>query len=94
MATDLHRGLTWRGGALNLGVLLTWGLNTSGRSMQELTPIDWVEAFRTLPLSDTAEEAAQDLAFWRDWLAHPDEGRLLGRGRLRAAPRRHGPCRR
>jgi putative CocE/NonD family hydrolase len=71
MATDLHRGLTWRGGALNLGVLLTWGLNTSGRTMQELTPIDWVEAFRTLPLRDTADEAAQDLSFWRDWLAHP-----------------------
>ena len=71
MATDLHRGLVWRGGALNLGVLLTWGLNTSGRSMQALVPIDWVEAFRGLPLVDTADKAAQDIPFWRDWLAHP-----------------------
>lgn len=71
MATDLHGGLTWRGGAFNLGVLLTWGLNTSGRSMQELTPIDWVEAFRTLPVEEAAAEASQDLSFWRDWLAHP-----------------------
>jgi putative CocE/NonD family hydrolase len=71
MATDLHRGLMWRGGAMNLGVLLTWGLNTSGRSMQEIHPIDWVEAFRTLPLADAAAEAGQDTTFWRDWLAHP-----------------------
>ncbi len=71
MATDLHGGLVWRGGALNLGVLLTWGLNTSGRSMQALGPVDWVEAFRALPLADTADEAAQDLTFWRDWVGHP-----------------------
>ncbi len=71
MATDLHRGLIWRGGALNLGVLLTWGLNTSGRSMQELSPVDWVEAFRTLPVAAAADAASQDLPFWRDWLAHP-----------------------
>jgi putative CocE/NonD family hydrolase len=71
MATDLHQGLVWRGGAFNLGVLLTWGLNTSGRTMQELAPIDWVEAFRALPLADTADEAAQDLRFWRDWVGHP-----------------------
>jgi putative CocE/NonD family hydrolase len=71
MATDLHRGLMWRGGAFNLGVLLTWGLNTSGRSMQELAPVDWVEAFRTLPLDEAANLASQDLPFWRDWLAHP-----------------------
>ncbi len=71
MATDLRGGLVWRGGAFNLGVLLTWGLNTSGRSMQELSPVDWVEAFRVLPLRDTADEASQDLPFWRDWLAHP-----------------------
>ena len=37
MATDLHRGLVYRGGALNLGVLLTWGLRTSGRTRQRST---------------------------------------------------------
>ncbi len=71
MATDLYGGLMWRGGALNLGVLLTWALNTSGRTMQEIAPIDWVEAFRTLPVEGAATEVSQDLPFWRDWLAHP-----------------------
>jgi len=71
MATDLYGGLMWRGGAFNLGVLLTWGLNTSGRTMKELEPIDWVEAFRLLPVDSAAAETSQDVSFWRDWLAHP-----------------------
>ena len=70
MATSLHRGLVYRGGALNLGVLLTWGLRTSGHTRQRLDDLDWTEAFRTLPLSRTALAAAQDIPHWRDWLAH------------------------
>ena len=53
------------------GFPFAWGLNTSGRAMQELAPIDWVEAFRTLPLDTAADAASQDLSFWHDWLAHP-----------------------
>ena len=71
MATDLYRGLMWRGGAFNIGVLLTWGLMTSGRSLQTLREIDWVDAFRRLPLETMAAEVAQDIPFWRDWLEHP-----------------------
>jgi putative CocE/NonD family hydrolase len=70
MATSLHRGLVYRGGALNLGVLLTWGLRTSGHTRQRVDDLDWTEAFRTLPLSRTAMAAAQDIPHWRDWLAH------------------------
>jgi putative CocE/NonD family hydrolase len=71
MATDLHRGLVWRGGAFNLGVLLLWGLTTSGRSMQDIDRLDWTEAFRTRPLIDAADVAGQDVAHWRAWLDHP-----------------------
>jgi putative CocE/NonD family hydrolase len=73
MATSLHRGLVYRGGALNLGVLLTWGLRTSGHTRQRVDDLDWTEAFRTLPLSRTAIAAAQDIPHWRDWLAHEGE---------------------
>jgi putative CocE/NonD family hydrolase len=73
MATNLHRGLVYRGGALNLGVLLTWGLRTSARSRQYLDDLDWVEAFRTLPISRTAAAAAQDIPHWRDWIEHEAE---------------------
>jgi putative CocE/NonD family hydrolase len=73
MATNLHRGLVYRGGALNLGVLLTWGLRTSGHSRQRVDDLDWTEAFRTLPLARTAIAAAQDIPHWRDWLAHEGE---------------------
>ena len=75
MATDLYRGLMWRGGAFNIGVLLTWGLMTSGRALQTLEEIDWVDAFRRLPLEDAAADAAQDTTFWRDWLEHPTRDR-------------------
>ena len=40
--------------ALNLGVLLTWGLRTSGHTRQRLDDLDWVEAFRALPLNRAA----------------------------------------
>ena len=70
MATSLHRGLVYRGGALNLGVLLTWGLRTSGKTRQRVDDLDWTEAFRTLPLTLTAAAAAQDIPHWREWLAH------------------------
>ncbi len=71
MAPDLHRGLVWRGGAFNLGVLMLWGLTTSGRSMQEIDRLDWIEAFRTLPLTEAAATASQDVEHWRWWLDHP-----------------------
>ena len=70
MAPDLYRGLAWRGGAFNIGVLMTWGLMTSGRSMQEIGSIDWRDAFRTLPLMEAAAATSQDLASWRAWLTH------------------------
>ena len=73
MATNLHRGLVYRGGAVNLGVLLTWGLRTSGRSRQRADDLDWREAFRTLPLIEAATVAAQDIPHWRDWIAHEAE---------------------
>ena len=75
MATNLHRGLVYRGGALNLGVLLTWGLRTSGHTRQRLDDLDWVEAFRALPLNRAAAMVAQDVPHWRDWVSHEaDDG--------------------
>jgi putative CocE/NonD family hydrolase len=73
MATDLHAGLVYRGGALNLGVLLTWGTRTSGRTRQRLDNQDWVEQFRYLPVAEAAANAGADVPHWRDWIAH--EGR-------------------
>jgi putative CocE/NonD family hydrolase len=73
MATDLHPGLVYRGGALNLGVLLTWGTRTSGRTRQRLDNQDWVEQFRVLPVSEAANAAGTDIPHWRDWIEH--EGR-------------------
>jgi putative CocE/NonD family hydrolase len=71
MAPDLHRGLMWRGGAFNLGVLMLWGLTTSGRSMQDIDRLDWTEAFRSLPLTEAAATVSQDVEHWRWWLDHP-----------------------
>jgi len=73
MATELHPGLVYRGGALNLGVLLTWGMRTSGRSRQRLDHLDWVEQFRHMPVAEAANAAATDIQSWREWIEH--EGR-------------------
>ncbi|MBA2446955.1 MAG: CocE/NonD family hydrolase [Chloroflexi bacterium] len=71
MAADLFRGLNYPGGALQLNVLMTWGMRTSGRTAQSIEYDDWREAFRTLPLRDADAAAGRDLPFWRDWLEHP-----------------------
>jgi putative CocE/NonD family hydrolase len=88
MATELHPGLVYRGGALNLGVLLTWGTRTSGRTRQRLDNQDWVEQFRVLPVSEAANAVGTDVPHWRDWIEH--EGRDAWWDQLTLDPRFSG----
>lgn len=59
------------GGALQLGVLITWGMRTNGRVAQSIDYHNWTEAFRALPLIGLDQMAGRDLPFWRDWVEHP-----------------------
>jgi len=71
MCADLFRGLVYRGGAFQLNVMMTWGMRTSGRTAQSIEFDNWREAFRILPLEDCDSTNGRNLAFWKDWLAHP-----------------------
>jgi putative CocE/NonD family hydrolase len=75
ICNDFFSGLVYPGGALQLGVLMTWGLRTSSRTAQSIDYHNWREAFRILPLSECDAAAGHRLQFWQDWLAHPtDDG--------------------
>jgi putative CocE/NonD family hydrolase len=71
MCADLYSGLVYRGGALQLHVMMMWGMRTSARTNQNVDYDDWREAFRTLPLDKAAALNGRELPHWDDWLAHP-----------------------
>lgn len=68
---DYYSGLIYPGGALQLSVLMTWGMRTNARTAQTIDFHDWTEAFRALPLGEMDKHAGRDLSFWSDWMAHP-----------------------
>ena len=68
---DYYSGLVYPGGALQLSVLMTWGMRTNARTAQTINFHDWTEAFRALPAEEMDKLAGRDLDFWSDWIAHP-----------------------
>jgi putative CocE/NonD family hydrolase len=71
ICTDYYTGLVYPGGALQLSVLMTWGMRTNARTAQTIEFHDWTEAFRALPLNQMDALAGRDLNFWKDWIEHP-----------------------
>ena len=68
---DFFSGLVYPGGALQLSVLMTWGMRTNSHTAQSVEYHNWTEAFRALPLIEAAERAGRNLHFWKDWVQHP-----------------------
>ena len=68
---DFFGGLVYPGGALQLNILLTWGMRTNGRTAQSIEHHNWTEAFHSLPLIEMDRLAGRDLDFWKDWVEHP-----------------------
>ncbi|MBM3958021.1 MAG: CocE/NonD family hydrolase, partial [Gemmatimonadetes bacterium] len=71
ICSDIFTGLVYPGGALQLGVLMTWGMQTNARTHQSIEYHNWTEAFRYLPLIEMDRRAGRTLDFWRDWIRHP-----------------------
>jgi putative CocE/NonD family hydrolase len=67
---DFFKGLA-PGGAFMLNVLMTWGMQTNGRTAQSIDYHNWTDAFRVLPLLEFDRLAGRELEFWRDWIQHP-----------------------
>jgi putative CocE/NonD family hydrolase len=70
IACDWFKGLAYPGGAVQLNVLLTWGMRTNARTAQSIDFHHWTEAFRALPVAAMDELAGRSLHFWKDWVAH------------------------
>ncbi|MBI2191580.1 MAG: CocE/NonD family hydrolase [Planctomycetes bacterium] len=68
--SDFWDSPNYTAGALQLGVLMTWGLRTNSRTAQSIEYYDWNRLFRTLPLAEAGRAAGRDLEFWRDWIRH------------------------
>jgi len=71
ICTDYYSGLAYPGGALQLSVLMTWGMRTNARTGQTIDFHNWTDAFRELPIAELDKLAGRDLDFWSDWIAHP-----------------------
>lgn len=67
---DIFSGLVHPGGALQLSVLMLWGMETNARTGQSIDYHNWTEAFRSLPLFKMDELAGRNLPFWKDWVGH------------------------
>ncbi len=70
ICNDFFSGLVYPGGALQLNVLLSWGMRTNGRTAQSIEYHNWTEAFHHLPLIEMDRLAGRDLDFWKDWIEH------------------------
>ena len=70
ICADFYQGLVHPGGALQLGVCMTWGMRTNGRTAQNIDYHNWTEAFRGLPLSRIDELSGRRMQFWKDWIEH------------------------
>lgn len=70
ICADYFSGLAYPGGALQLNVLMTWGMRTNARTGQTINYHSWTEAFHALPLNQMDELAGRSLPFWKDWIAH------------------------
>ena len=71
ICADFYQGLVHPGGALQLGVCMTWGMRTNGRTAQDIDYHNWTEAFRGLPVANIDELAGRTIQFWKDWADHP-----------------------
>ena len=62
------------GGAMGIGVMMTWGWRTNAHTAQSIEYYNWNHLFRTLPLADADKAAGRDLEFWEDWIQNDSYG--------------------
>ena len=49
---------------------ICWYHMTSGKTLQDTDPVDWLEVYRHLPLGTMDEALGRDLPLWREVVAH------------------------
>jgi uncharacterized protein len=65
----------WRNFPLQFGVIqpttVSWLAYISGKTLQDTSHIDLMEAYRHLPLRDMDLSFGRNIRAWRDWIDHP-----------------------
>ena len=67
---DYFSGLIFPGGAKQLNVAITWDMCTRIGTAQSIDFHNWTKLFRTLSLTELAENVGDEVPFWRDWINH------------------------
>ena len=83
MCNDYFNELIYPGGAFHLNVAATWGMRTRARTAQTIAFHNWTEAFHSLPLTELATLAGDDVGFWRDWVEHSTDDEYWARFNVR-----------
>lgn len=69
---NLYESPNYQGGTFQLGWSATWAFRMAGRTMQQINLYNWGQVFPTLPLRDLPATAGKDIAWFKDWVDHPD----------------------
>lgn len=70
---DDHHGQThYQGGAMQLGLDMTWTLLTDSRTFHRLDNHNWKQLLSYLPLAEMARAAGSSAPRLADWIDHPD----------------------
>lgn len=69
---DPYHDVAYVGGAFQLSLMMGWGAGVSGKGeVRGWSNDDWQKAFRTLPLRTWDTAIGEEVAYLRDWVAHP-----------------------
>ncbi|MBM3948854.1 MAG: CocE/NonD family hydrolase [SAR202 cluster bacterium] len=69
---NLYESPNYQGGTFQLGWSATWAFRMAGRTMQQINLYNWGQVFPSLPLRDLPATAGKDIAWFKDWVDHPD----------------------
>ena len=72
IGNNLYESPQYQGGAFQLGWAATWTFRMDGRTTQDIFIYNWEQLFSALPLKDLDNSAGKDMAFFREWVDHPD----------------------
>ena len=69
---DMHAGIYYNQGALNLYTAVGWNTLNNAQGAQPVSVYDWDRYFRVLPLRDLEEAGGKAMPHLRDLIRHPD----------------------
>jgi len=72
--SNFYDSPNYSGGAFQLALNMLWGfrMGLGPVASDEDEGIDWPLLFRTLPLMEADQAVGLRLAYWRDWVSHPE----------------------